>query len=121
MLISLFELGGSRLGSRYFRHIQTRFTKRIFQNHAKKTPPNANYFLAPSGAQEMLIFVRSFVRLRQRALKLTIFIFISQISLSSVSGQSHFSHRPVPGQSLASLRSVSVQSHFSLRSVSVQS
>ena len=35
-LNDIFELEGSRLVSGYFRHIQTRFTKRIFQDHAKK-------------------------------------------------------------------------------------
>ena len=56
------------------------------------------------------------------ALKLTtIFIFISQVRLRTVSGQSQVSLRSVSGQSKVSLRSVSVQSEDSLRSVQGQS
>ena len=42
-------------------------------------------FLAPSGAQEMLIFVCLSVCPMKSALKLTIFLFLSQVSLSQVS------------------------------------
>ena len=40
-------------------------------------------FLAPSGAQEILISVRSFICLIKSVLELTIFIFLSQVSLRS--------------------------------------
>ena len=50
-------------------------------------------------------------------LELSIFIFLSQVSLRSVSGQSQVSLRSVPGLSQVSLRSVSGQSQVSLRSL----
>ena len=53
-----------------------------------------------------------FVRLMKVCLELSIFIFLSQVSLNSVSVQS----RSVSGQSQFSLRSVSGQAQVSLRS-----
>ena len=52
----------------------------------------------------MLMFVRSFVCSMKTCLELSIFIFLSQVSLRSVSGQS---------QSQVSLRSLSGQSEVS--------
>ena len=88
-------------------------------------------FLAPSGAQEVTMLVRSFGPNLSRALNLHLSLSgqsqvspgQSQVSPRSVSdqsqvpGQSQVSLRPVSGQSQVSLRSVSVQSQFSLRSV----
>ena len=48
-------------------------------------------------------------------LELSIFIFLSQVSLRSVSGQSQVSPRSVPGQSQVSPWSVPGQSQISLR------
>ena len=48
------------------------------------------------------------------ALKLTIFIFLSQVSLRTVSSQSQVSLKSVSGQSQVSLRSVSGQSQDSI-------
>ncbi len=45
MINDIFQLEGSRFVFGYYRHIQTRFTKRIFQDHAKRPLPNAIYFL----------------------------------------------------------------------------
>ena len=73
-------------------------------------------FLAPSGAQEVTMLVRSSVRSVQTCLELSIFIFLSQVFLRSVPGQSQVSLRSVPGQSQDSLRTVSGQSQVSLRS-----
>ena len=73
-------------------------------------------FLAPSGAQEMQMFVSSSVCLMKSVLELTIFIFLYQASLRTVSGQSQVRLRSVPGQSQVSPRSVSGQ----LQSVSGQ-
>ena len=61
----------------------------------------------------MLMSVRSV----KTCLELSIFIFFSQVSLRSVSGQSQVSLRSVSGQSRVSLRSVSGQSLVSLRSL----
>ena len=62
-------------------------------------------FLAPSRSPRSHN-VRSFIRPVLVCLKLSIFVFLSQISLRSVSGQSQVSLRSVPGQSLVSLRSL---------------
>ena len=83
-------------------------------------------FLAPSGAQEMLIFVRSFDESLSRALNLHLKVVWvspravlgqSQVSLRSVSGQPQVSLRSVSGQSKVSLRSASGQSQVGLRSL----
>ena len=68
-----------------------------------------NFWLR-QGAQEVTMLVRSSVRSVQTCLELSIFIFLSQISLRSVPGQSQVSPRSVPGQSQASPRSVPGQS-----------
>ena len=74
-------------------------------------------FLALSGAQEMLIFIHSFVCLFVcsfiRSFIRSIFIFLSQVSLRMVPSQSQVSPRSVPGQSQVSPRSVPGQSQVS--------
>ena len=44
------------------------------------------FLIAPSGAQEVTMLVRSFVRSVKTCLKLSIFIFLSQVNLRSVLG-----------------------------------
>ena len=66
----------------------------------------AHTFLAPSGAQEMLMFVRLSFCLMKVCLELSFFIFLSQVSLRSVSGQSQVSLRSVSGQSQVSPKSL---------------
>ena len=78
-------------------------------------------FLAPSGAQEMLISVPSSVlRPALTCLELSILIFLSQVSLRSVSGQSQVSLRSVSGQSQVTVKSVSgleaLLTHFIVKS-----
>ena len=65
--------------------------------------------------------LRPSVRSVKTCLELSIFIFLSQVSLRSVSGQSQVSLRSVSGQSQVSLRSFSGHSQVILRSVLGQS
>ena len=69
-----------------------RGTVGLVEMHLRST-----HFLAPSGAQKM----------QMNVLELTIFIFLPQVSLRSVSGQFQVSFRSGSGQSQVSLRSVS--------------
>ena len=82
---------------------------------------NGTVFLAPIGAQEMLMFVRPFVRLFVRScqvcLEQSIFVILAQIFKQSVRSQSSVSQQSVSNQSAVSQQLVSSKSAVSQLSV----
>ena len=66
-----------------------KFPESYFQSlhiHYSSLILKAGYLLAPSGAQEMQMFVRLSVCLMKSVLEFSIFSFLSQVSLRSVVG-----------------------------------